>query len=61
MPWDIERDEAGTTVRMWWVPGDWVKPNAPYVPKPTPCPSCGFINGWHTRKCTAVTVDDSHD
>lgn len=52
MNWEVERDNAGRTIRLWWK-GSGGKPKTRMLARPgvAPCPSCGFLFGWHTGAC----------
>jgi hypothetical protein len=53
MNWEVERDNSGRVVRMWWK-GSGGKPKTRAMVRPgvAPCPSCGFLFGWHTQGCS---------
>ena len=55
MNWQIERDNAGRPIRMWWM-GSGGKPKQPDAPVNRGCPDCGMPNGWHKRACARSPV-----
>lgn len=50
MNWQLERDNAGRPVRLWWR-GSGAKPVEPWAPVNRGCPSCGMPLGWHKLGC----------
>lgn len=59
MTWEIERDENGEAVRMWWRGPDEETFGELLQAELSRCAECAYPNGWHKRSCSRLSSDST--